>query len=61
MNLLPIPLLDGGHLMFYAIEAARGRPLSRPVQEMALRVGAACVLSLMVFVTVNDIRSLLPG
>jgi regulator of sigma E protease len=61
MNLLPIPLLDGGHLVFYALEAARGRPLSRPVQDMALRVGAACVLSLMVFVTVNDIRSLLPG
>jgi regulator of sigma E protease len=61
MNLLPIPLLDGGHLVFYALEAARGRPLSRPVQEMALRVGATCVLSLMVFVTVNDIRSLLTG
>ena len=61
MNLLPIPLLDGGHLLFYAIEAARGRPLSRGAQEMALRVGAAFVVSLMVFVTVNDIRSLLPA
>jgi regulator of sigma E protease len=61
MNLLPIPLLDGGHLAFYAIEAARGRPLNRATQEVALRVGAALVVSLMVFVTINDIRSLLPG
>ena len=61
MNLLPVPLLDGGHLVFYALEAARGRPLNRATQEVAMRVGAALVLSLMVFVTVNDIRSLLPG
>jgi regulator of sigma E protease len=61
MNLLPVPLLDGGHLMFYALEAARGRPLNRATQEVAMRVGAALVVSLMVFVTVNDIRSLLPG
>jgi regulator of sigma E protease len=61
MNLLPVPLLDGGHLMFYALEAARGRPLNRATQEVAMRVGAALVLSLMAFVTVNDIRSLLPG
>ncbi|THD43546.1 MAG: RIP metalloprotease RseP [Bradyrhizobium sp.] len=61
MNLLPIPMLDGGHLLFYALEAARGRPLSRRIQDMALRLGAAAVVSLMVFVTINDIRSQLPG
>ncbi|MBM3515059.1 MAG: RIP metalloprotease RseP [Alphaproteobacteria bacterium] len=55
INLLPVPLLDGGHLLFYAIEAARGRPLSETVQEWGLRVGLALVLALMVFVTWNDI------
>jgi regulator of sigma E protease len=55
INLLPVPLLDGGHLLFYAIEAARGRPLSEHVQEWGLRVGLALVLALMVFVTWNDI------
>ena len=55
INLLPVPLLDGGHLLFYAIEAVRGRPLSEHVQEWGLRIGLALVLSLMVFVTWNDI------
>jgi len=61
MNLLPIPMLDGGHLLFYAIEAARGRPLSEAAQAFALRLGAAFVVALMVFVTFNDIRSLIAG
>ncbi|MDR6870197.1 regulator of sigma E protease [Bosea sp. BE125] len=62
MNLLPVPMLDGGHLMFYAIEALRGRPLSERAQEIGARVGLSLVLLLMLFVTWNDIlhvRSLL--
>jgi regulator of sigma E protease len=55
VNLFPVPLLDGGHLVFYAIEAVRGRPLSDRVQEWGLRVGLALVLTLMLFVTWNDI------
>ncbi|WP_180903520.1 RIP metalloprotease RseP [Martelella soudanensis] len=53
-NLLPVPMLDGGHLMFYAIEAVRGRPLSQRVQEFAFRIGLFLVLALMVFATWND-------
>lgn len=54
INLFPIPLLDGGHLLFYAIEAVRGRPLSDASQEFGFKVGFALVLSLMVFATWND-------
>jgi regulator of sigma E protease len=62
MNLFPVPMLDGGHLMFYAVEAARGRPLSERAQEIGFRVGLGLVLMLMLFVTWNDlvhVRSLL--
>ncbi|RDJ24188.1 RIP metalloprotease RseP [Bosea caraganae] len=62
MNLLPVPMLDGGHLMFYALEALRGRPLSERAQEIGFRVGLGLVLMLMLFVTWNDlvhVRSLL--
>ncbi len=55
MNLFPIPMLDGGHLVFYAFEALRGRPLSERVQEYAFKAGIAFVLILTVFVTWNDI------
>jgi regulator of sigma E protease len=55
LNLFPVPLLDGGHLMFYLIEAVRGRPLSERAQEMGFRVGLALVLMLMIFATYNDI------
>jgi len=55
LNLFPIPLLDGGHLLFYSIEAIRGRPLSERAQEMGFRVGLAIVLMLMIFATFNDI------
>jgi regulator of sigma E protease len=55
LNLFPVPLLDGGHLMFYAVEAVRGRPLSERAQEMGFRIGLALVLMLMVFATYNDI------
>ncbi|MDO9413379.1 MAG: RIP metalloprotease RseP [Pseudolabrys sp.] len=58
LNLFPIPLLDGGHLLFYAIEALRGRPLSERAQEYGFRVGLAIVLMLMIFATFNDILHL---
>jgi regulator of sigma E protease len=55
MNLVPIPMLDGGHLLFYAIEALRGRPLSERTQEIGFRFGLGLVLMLMLFVTWNDL------
>ncbi len=55
LNLFPVPLLDGGHLLFYAIEAIRGRPLSDRAQEVGFRIGLAIVLMLMIFATFNDI------
>jgi regulator of sigma E protease len=55
LNLFPIPLLDGGHLMFYLIEAMRGRPLSEKAQEVGFRIGFAIVIMLMIFATFNDI------
>ncbi|MBA4131741.1 MAG: RIP metalloprotease RseP [Hyphomicrobium sp.] len=58
INLFPIPLLDGGHLMFYAIEAVRGRPLEERHQEIGFRIGMAVVLSLMIFATFNDLHIL---
>jgi regulator of sigma E protease len=57
INLLPVPLLDGGHLFFYAIEAARRRPVSAKAQEWAFRGGLALILALLVFTTVNDLDS----
>jgi regulator of sigma E protease len=58
INLFPIPMLDGGHLVMYAIEATRGRPLTERSQEVAFRFGLALVLSLMVFATWNDLVQL---
>jgi regulator of sigma E protease len=55
INLFPIPVLDGGHLLFYAAEAIRGRPLGQKAQEYGFRIGLALVLTLMVFATWNDI------
>ena len=55
INLFPIPLLDGGHLLFYGIEALRGRPLSDRAQEIGFRIGLAIVVMLMLFATWNDI------
>jgi regulator of sigma E protease len=57
INLLPIPLLDGGHLLFYAIEGVRRKPLKPQAQEWAFRTGLAVLLALMVFVTLNDLAS----
>jgi regulator of sigma E protease len=58
LNLLPIPMLDGGHLVFYAIEAVRGRPLKPEVLDMSFRVGLVFVLGLMLFATWNDLTNL---
>jgi regulator of sigma E protease len=55
LNLFPIPLLDGGHLLFYLIEGMRGRPLSERAQEVGFRIGLAIVVMLMIFATFNDI------
>ncbi len=58
-NLLPIPLLDGGHLAYYAAEAVRGRPLAQKVQEYGFRLGFVLVALMMAFTIVNDIIKLL--
>jgi regulator of sigma E protease len=55
INLFPIPVLDGGHLLYYAIEAALGRPLGERAQEVGFRLGLALVLSLMLLATFNDL------
>jgi regulator of sigma E protease len=55
INLFPIPMLDGGHLVFYAFEAVRGRPLGPRAQEFGYMIGFALVISLMVFATFNDL------
>ncbi len=58
INLFPIPMLDGGHLLYYGIEAVRGRPLSERAQELGFRVGLAIVLMLMIYATWNDLLQL---
>lgn len=55
LNLLPIPVLDGGHLLFYTWEAVAGRPPSERVTDILTRIGMALVLTLMVFGLTNDI------
>lgn len=59
INILPIPVLDGGHLLFLAIEKVRGKPLSEPVMAVAQYIGLALLLALMVYATANDIVRLL--
>ncbi len=59
VNILPIPPLDGGHLVFYAIEGARGRPMAERFQEWGYRAGFALVMMLMAFTVFNDIRQLI--
>jgi regulator of sigma E protease len=61
LNLFPVPLLDGGHLLFYLIEAVRGRPLSERAQEVGFRIGLAIVVMLMIFAAFNDLRPLWIG
>jgi regulator of sigma E protease len=58
INLFPIPMLDGGHLLFYLFEAVRGRPLGERAQEYGFRIGIALVLALMIFATWNDLVQL---
>ena len=58
INLLPVPMLDGGHLLFYGIEAVRRRPVSLQIQDWAFRGGLALLLALMIFTTLNDLDSL---
>ena len=58
INLFPIPMLDGGHLMFYAYEGVFGKPMSQRVQDIGMRVGLGMVLTLFVFVTWNDLSQL---
>jgi regulator of sigma E protease len=55
LNLFPVPMLDGGHLLYYAVEAARGRPMGEQAQEVGFRIGLALVMMLMVFATWNDL------
>ena len=55
LNLLPIPILDGGHLLYYAIEGISGKPLGERAQEFGFRIGLAFVLGLMLVATWNDI------
>jgi regulator of sigma E protease len=57
INLLPIPMLDGGHLLFYTIEALARRPVSAKIQELAFKTGLVFLLSMMIFVTLNDLSS----
>jgi regulator of sigma E protease len=61
LNLLPVPVLDGGHLLFYAIEAVRGRPLPGSAMQVGTVIGLSLVLSLMVFATYNDISRFIAG
>ncbi len=61
LNLLPIPLLDGGHLMYYAIELVKGKPVSERVMELGQRVGLALLLVMMAFAFYNDLNRLLSG
>jgi len=58
VNLLPIPVLDGGHLLFYALEGIKGSPLSRKAQEASFVAGMALMLIFMLFVTLNDLQSM---
>ena len=61
MNLLPIPLLDGGHLLFFAFEAVRGKPLSDRIQTFGIRVGIAMVAGLVIFTTSHDLLRIFSG
>jgi regulator of sigma E protease len=58
INLFPIPILDGGHLLFYGFEAILRRPLTERTQDFAFRIGLALVLTLTVFATWNDLVNL---
>jgi regulator of sigma E protease len=59
LNLLPIPMLDGGHLMYYSVEILKGSPVSDRVMELGQRIGLTLLLCLMAFAFYNDINRLL--
>jgi regulator of sigma E protease len=59
LNFLPIPVLDGGHLLFFAIEAVTGRPVSLRVREIAQQIGIFILISLMIYAFYNDITRIL--
>lgn len=61
LNLLPIPVLDGGHLLFYSIEAMKGSPLSMAKMELAQQIGFALLIGLMIFALFNDFSRILGG
>ncbi|NVK35769.1 MAG: RIP metalloprotease RseP [Rhodobacteraceae bacterium] len=61
LNLMPVPMLDGGHLVYFLVEAIRGKPLSERVQDFGFRIGIALVLMLMVFATWNDVMDIAGG
>jgi len=61
LNLLPIPLLDGGHLMYYVIEIVKGGPVSERAMELGQRVGLALLLVMMAFAFYNDLNRLFTG
>jgi regulator of sigma E protease len=61
LNLLPVPLLDGGHLMYYLIEVVKGRPVSERAMELGQRVGLALLLVMMAFAFYNDLNRILTG
>ncbi|WP_097460180.1 sigma E protease regulator RseP [Mangrovitalea sediminis] len=58
LNLLPVPVLDGGHILYYGIEAIRGKPLSESAQEVGMRIGIALIFTLMVIALYNDLMRL---
>jgi regulator of sigma E protease len=58
INLFPIPVLDGGHLLFFAAEAIRGRPIPQRAQEYGFRAGLALIGALFIFATWNDLSNL---
>ena len=58
INLLPIPVLDGGHLLYYSFEVLRGKPLSQKTQEIGMQIGMSLLIALMIFVTFLDISRL---
>ena len=55
INLFPVPLLDGGHLVFYLVEAVRGRPIGQKAMTVSLNIGLIFIVTLTVFVTWNDL------